>query len=218
MGFSFVWNDFADWYIEASKGQANPDLLVYVLESVLKLLHPFAPFVSEAIWQKMPWQKQNLIISAWPESQNDYKDKVGEFESLKELILSIRSTKTALGVGKIPAVATSQKLHEQFDLVKRLSQLESIELAEQGSGLRVAHPEFDVRLVIEQDAIDSYVTKLKEQQAEKQQYVQSIQKRHENKSYVENAPEAIVAESRARLEEAKRVLLVLDEQIQAIDQ
>jgi len=216
--YSFVWNDFADWYIEASKGQANLNLLVYVLESVLKSAHPFAPFVTEAIWQKMAWQKQNLIVSSWPDAAKAYENEAEEFESLKELILSIRSTKTALGVGKIPAVTTNQKLHEQFDLVKRLSQLESIELAEQGSGLRVAHPEFDVRLVIEQDAIDSYVTKLKEQQTEKQRYVQSIQKRLENKSYVENAPEAIVAESRARLDEAKRVLLVLDEQIQAIDQ
>ena len=146
------------------------------------------------------------------------KSEVGEFESLKELILSIRSTKTALGVGRIKATSTSQKLHEQIDLIKRLSQLDSLEVVEQGSGLRVAHAEYDVWLDIDQETIQSYVSKLKEQQAEKQQYVQSIEKRLQNNSYVDNAPTAIVEESRARLDEAKRVLLVLDEQIQAIDQ
>jgi valyl-tRNA synthetase len=216
--YSFVWNDFADWYIEASKGEANLDLLVHVLESVLKLIHPFAPFVSEAIWQKMPWQKQNLIISVWPEAETEYTQEVGEFEGLKELILSIRSAKTALAVGKVPAITTSQKLHEQSDLIKRLSQLESLEVVEQGSGLRVAHPEYDFYLDVDQESIQSYVSKLKEQQTEKQAYVKSIEKRLSNSSYVDNAPTEIVAESRTRLDEAKKVLLVLDEQIQAIDQ
>lgn len=216
--YSFVWNDFADWYIESSKGQANLDLLVHVLESVLKLVHPFAPFVSEAIWQKMAWQKQNLIISSWPEATTQYDKEVGEFESLKELILSIRSTKTAVGVGKAKAVTTSQQLHEQLDLIKRLSQLETFDVVEQGSGLRVAHPEYDVWLDVDQQTIEAYVSKLKEQQAEKQKYANSIEKRLSNKSYVYNAPAEIVEESRARLAEAKRVLLVLDEQIQAIDQ
>lgn len=216
--YSFVWNDFADWYIEASKGEAYLDLLVHVLESVLKLVHPFAPFVTEAIWQKMAWQKQNIIISAWPETSIAFESEVGEFESLKDLILAIRSTKTALGVGKIKAVTTSQKLHEQLDLIKRLSQLESLEVVEQGSGLRVAHPEYELYLDVDQDTIQSYVSKLQEQQAEKQKYVDSIEKRLSNKSYVDNAPAEIVADSQARLEEAKRVLLVLDEQIQAINQ
>ncbi len=216
--YSFVWNDFADWYIEASKGEANVDLLVYVLESVLKLVHPFAPFVSEAVWQKMPWQKQNLIISPWPEAKDSYSAEVGEFEGLKELILSIRSTKTALGVGKVKAVTSSKKLHEQSNLVNRLSQLESLELTEEGNGLRVAHPEYDLWLSVDTETIQSYVSKLKEQQSEKQQYVASIERRLSNKSYVDNAPAEIVADSQARLDEAKRVLLVLDEQIQAINQ
>lgn len=216
--YSFVWNDFADWYIEASKGEANLDLLVHVLEIVLELLHPFAPFVTEAIWQKMPWQKQNLIISAWPDTPSAFTDEVGEFESLKDLILAIRSAKTAVGVGKIAATTTSKKLHEQSHLIERLAQLKKLEVVEQGSGLRIAHPEYDLWLQVEPEAVQSYLAKLQQQQAEKQQYVDSIEKRLSNKSYVDNAPAEIVADSRARLDEAKRVLLVLDEQIQAIDQ
>jgi len=216
--YSFIWNDFADWYIEASKGEANLDLLVHVLQIVLQLVHPFAPYVSEAIWQKMPWQKQNLIVSAWPDTPSAFEGEVGEFESIKDLILAIRSTKTALGVGKIKALTTSKKLHEQSDLIKRLAQLENLEVVEQASGLRVAHPEYDLRLDVDQESIESYVAKLKQQQAEKQTYVDSIEKRLNNKSYVDNAPAEIVADSQARLDEAKRVLLVLDEQIQAINQ
>jgi len=54
--YSLLWNDLADWYLEASKDQGNIGVLVYALETVLQLAHPFAPFVTEAIWQNMPWQ------------------------------------------------------------------------------------------------------------------------------------------------------------------
>ncbi|HSX36564.1 MAG TPA: valine--tRNA ligase, partial [Patescibacteria group bacterium] len=53
--YHFVWDDVADWYIEASKGSPNKPLLAYVLEAVLTLAHPFAPFVTETIWQTLAW-------------------------------------------------------------------------------------------------------------------------------------------------------------------
>ncbi len=65
--YQVLWNDLADVYLEASKQSANVPLLVYFLETILKLTHPFAPFVSEQIWQHMAWQSRNLINSPWPD-------------------------------------------------------------------------------------------------------------------------------------------------------
>ncbi len=64
--YSLLWDEIADQYIEYSKEYLNTDMLVYSLETVLRLLHPFAPFVTEAIWQELPWTKTNLITEQWP--------------------------------------------------------------------------------------------------------------------------------------------------------
>ncbi len=74
--YSLLWNDFADIYIETSKQDANLALLVQSLETILKLAHPFAPFVTEAIWQNMTWQSANLIIAPWPEQGSAKFDHV----------------------------------------------------------------------------------------------------------------------------------------------
>lgn len=65
--YSFLWDDLADRYIEYSKQDLNADLLVYALETLLKLLHPIAPFVTEAIWANLSWRDGQLITEPWPE-------------------------------------------------------------------------------------------------------------------------------------------------------
>ena len=57
-----VWDDFADWYLEASKAAPNHGLLAYALETLLKLAHPFAPFITETIWQTLKWEGDSLLI------------------------------------------------------------------------------------------------------------------------------------------------------------
>ncbi|MBI2798023.1 valine--tRNA ligase [Candidatus Saccharibacteria bacterium] len=64
--YSLLWDDLADKYLEHSKSDLNPAVLVYGLETVLRLLHPFAPFVTETIWQQLPWTNSNLITEQWP--------------------------------------------------------------------------------------------------------------------------------------------------------
>src|SRR5206468_12998236 len=61
--YHFVWDDLADWYIEASKAQPNKPLLAFVLEAVLTLAHPFAPFVTETIWHTLAWEPDSLLAT-----------------------------------------------------------------------------------------------------------------------------------------------------------
>ncbi len=67
LAYALLWDDFADKYIESAKSNLNANLLIAGLEVILKLIHPFAPFVSEAIWQELPWHKSLLISESWPE-------------------------------------------------------------------------------------------------------------------------------------------------------
>lgn len=64
--YHLLWSEFADCYIEYAKQSLNPEVLTYVLEVILKLAHPFAPYVTEAIWQELTWTDTNLITEHWP--------------------------------------------------------------------------------------------------------------------------------------------------------
>lgn len=64
--YHLLWSEFADCYIEYAKQSLNPEVLTYVLDVILRLAHPFAPFVTEAIWQELPWTDSQLITERWP--------------------------------------------------------------------------------------------------------------------------------------------------------
>src|SRR5680860_417092 len=85
-----VWDDVADWYIESSKQQVNRSVLAWVLDTILKIAHPFAPFVTETVWQTLSWHNTLLITTKWPEPL-DYDDiAAAEFSRLKHLVTEAR--------------------------------------------------------------------------------------------------------------------------------
>src|SRR5690606_32576997 len=98
--YHFIWDDFADWYIEVSKTQYNASVLVYVLENILKLTHPFAPYVTETIWDTLKWEKTLLVNSDWPEIKAGDKKQTRDFEELKNIISEIRHLRTQLQLRK----------------------------------------------------------------------------------------------------------------------
>ncbi len=84
--YSLLWEDLADKYIEYSKQSLNAELLAYFLDTTLRLIHPFAPYISEAIWQKAMWTKSNLITEHWAKvihSPSTAKSKQFEIEIIK---------------------------------------------------------------------------------------------------------------------------------------
>ncbi len=103
--YNFIWDDFASWYIELSKVEiAKKDpcntqgVLVYVLDKILKLMHPFMPFVTEEIYQKLPCKKESsIVISNWPVNNkiNDI-EALNDIELLKEIIVSNRNIRNEM--------------------------------------------------------------------------------------------------------------------------
>ncbi len=79
--YSLLWDKFADRYIEYSKSELNPAMLATTLETILRLLHPIAPFVTEALWQELPWTDSQLITERWPNIILEHDDvKADKFE------------------------------------------------------------------------------------------------------------------------------------------
>lgn len=213
--YSLLWDDFADWYIEASKAETNLDVLVYGLEAILKLTHPFAPFVTEAIWQKMPWQKQNLVISSWPEPGYHFSE-AKNFDVIRELVSNIRNLKAELGLKQVTLLyANEPTIADNELLLERLGGVTKFQAVERGRGLALPGT-LRVWLDIDDEAVKSYAKQLRSQRNERADYVAKLEKQLKNAGYIKSAPSQIVQDTRDRLEQAKVLLSRLDEQLEGI--
>jgi len=215
--YHFVWHDFADWYIEASKVEANLPLLAYALESTLKLAHPFAPFVTETIWQTLNWQEGTLLAtSAWPATLPMDESSASKFQDLVDIISEARRIATALGAKK-PTLfyRSSPLLAENSELISRLGQLGAVSESTEakGQGIRLNKVGYDTWLDIDIATARSYIDRLIEQKSQRLSAIERLETRLSNPSYVKNAPEQIVAESTRQLEQEKALLAQVQEEI-----
>ena len=217
--YSLLWDDFADWYIEASKVEQNPNILYHGLTTILKLVHPVAPFVSEAIWDALPGTEGQLITAEWPEAVKAPREllaEAGKFEDVKGVVVAARAVMAEERLNKPVILTTSSQLVESAELIVRLSRAAQIKVVKTGQGiyLGTAAPAW-----IEADA-STVAKRRRHLQAErdaKQKYADGLDKQLGNKQFVKSAPEAVVADARRRRDEALMLVSKLDEQIGALD-
>lgn len=127
----FVWSELADWYIEAAKvrlrgtpdeKQAVAQTLAYTLERAVRLLHPFLPFVTEALWQELPHVGDSVMIAPWPEAGVRDQEAEAEFGALIDTIRAIRNARTEANIepGKwIAAEVYAGALAPSFEAARR---------------------------------------------------------------------------------------------------
>lgn len=212
--YHFVWDDFADWYLEVSKTSLNKSVLAYGLETILKLAHPFAPFVTETIWQTLKWEKDSLLItSEWPKARGVDETRAKDFEDVKTIVSEIRLIRSIVHVAEL----NLYHRHENFlvtnaELIKSLAKLQSVTDVRDGSGLHLTTTKYDGWLDIDQRTAHLFVEKLEEKKAEEEKLVAQLEARLANASYVKNAPKEVVDETKEQLTEAKeRLAIVSDE-------
>jgi valyl-tRNA synthetase len=205
--YHFVWDDFADWYIEASKAEENKPLLAFALESILKLAHPFAPFLTETIWQTLAWEHGTMLVtSTWPEIPAAAAERAAAFESVKEIVGEARAVMKAVNVPKTTLFFKDAPLVQaNAALITRLAHLDAVVEQEKG-GVQLTQTKADVRLDISEDVAQKYAAKLKEREASEAEAIKRLKSRLSNTSYVDHAPEAVVAQTREQLEDAKQRL------------
>lgn len=213
--YHFVWDDFADWYIEASKTEENLPLLAYALESILKIAHPFAPFVTETIWQTLAWIPDSLLAtSSWPTIPQANEKSASRFEEIKRIVSEAREIMRAVGVAnqtllyhKAPVIA------DNADLIGRLARLQDVQESPEPSGVQLTGSTYEVRLALSTDVATAYIAKLTDKQAQEEKAIAQFEARLANKSYVHNAPKEVVAQTRSQLEEAKARLMNIKAEI-----
>ncbi|MDR2344067.1 MAG: valine--tRNA ligase [Spirochaetaceae bacterium] len=232
--YDFFWNDFCDWYVEATKlstkqgDGAEKDraitVLLDVLAETLRLLHPFLPFVTEEIWGRLPVEARGggglLIVQPYPRSGGsslpDEKNE-GDFAFLQELVRAIRTLRSECTVApdkKLRASVAADGRYTSFiasnrELACLLAGLSELADASAGDSPRgavaLAGTDFEAFLFIA-EAVDMTVLKAKwTRELEKdRKFITSLRTKLGNENFLKNAPDALVGGEKQKLVEAEK--------------
>lgn len=213
-----VWDYVADWYIEASKVEQNIDMNAYVLDTILRLTHPFAPFLTETIWQALPWHDTILASETMPD-RLEYDDiAAAAFGRLKDLVSEARYVVSELPGNKRYGLLymDDSLVADNIELVKKLARVTSVEHVDQARGLRLAASGRDVWLDIDDETLYEHQANLEKRLAEERQHIRTLETRLANDNYVAKAPPALVEESRKTLREKQELITRLQNELQVV--
>ncbi|MDB5163838.1 MAG: valS [Candidatus Saccharibacteria bacterium] len=204
--YQFVWNDFADWYIETSKAEPNQPVLQFALTTILKLAHPFAPFVTETIWQELGWEGKGLLAASdWPHVVKGDIKQTKEFEEIQNIVREIRYILSSLQVPRAMfKYEQNAFFHKNIAVIMRLAGLKGI--AEFHHGLKLVETRHQLWLDIDELTVHNFAKQLTAKKTEAQASIKQLESRLKNKNYVAQAPAHIVDQTKAQLTEAKTSL------------
>ncbi len=218
----FTWGELADWYLEIAKVEGNKsDILNYILNTILKLWHPYMPFVTEQIWQEV-YGGESLMVEKYPvpgKRKKEGKEIVFIDTVLIPTIVKIRTIRAEYNIdpGKIINIeiqsdSSYKKLFDEYGLViERLGRSKRYVLkAESGSFvIGGSKTSFDLGGIVD---VEKERARIEKEIAVVEPYVISQKKKLENKSFVDNAPSAVVEAERKKLADAEQKLNSLHEQ------
>ena len=214
--YHFVWDDLADWYIEASKVELNPALLRHVLESTLIAAHPFAPFITEAIWRELELKPGHLLASELsPQLTRADSEQAKDFDEIIELVSFIRRVKSAATINKVSVSAKSVK--PPLELIGTLARVRAEESeSAQPKGVKFSTAGYDIWLDIDQAELKKAGGKLEDQVNSLKESIRRLESRLSNKNYVSNAPESLVEETKQTLDQEKARLTEVEQELKAL--
>lgn len=220
--YSTIWDKYADWFIESQKLFKNIPLLKSTLENILIMLHPFAPFVTEAIWQNLSWTEGMIIDEKWPSPLSYDAISAENYENLISTISEVRSTLQSLPDAhrgkKYPLLYGNDALIDDNSLlVKFLTRVPSISpLDDQPRGLRLPLPNRELYLDVPEKVVRDYRDAITERILAVGREVDQLNTRMMNPKYVERAPAGLVAETRRQLAEKQALIDRLKNQLDII--
>lgn len=200
--YQFTWSEFADSYVEIAKKQgAKEEILLYILERLLKLWHPFLPYVTEVIWQQFK-TKTLLLVETWPKAQGKIDGQaILYFDSVVEVISRLRELK-----------AENKIAPSEFPLCKIVSAevtFEHLQLIADLARVKLTDEDIDV----ESEKIhscDIYINLKKamsaKEKAELENYIKNLEEKLSNANFVSNAPKQVIEENQKKLADAKQKL------------
>ena len=249
--YEFTWNQFCDWYLELTKPVLNNDAsteaekrgtrhtLINVLESLLRLLHPLMPFITDTIWQRVVplsalkvEEGASIMVQAFPEVDAAKQDDkvLADIEWVKKFIVGIRNIRGEMDISpnkplnallKNVSDEDARRLDAAKAFLDKLSKLETVTILKDGEEAPASATalvgEMEILIpmagLIDKDAELARITKAMEK-IEKD--VSRTRGKLGNEKFVSNAPEAVIEKERAKLEEGEKALAKLKEQFETI--
>ena len=238
--YDFIWDTYCDWYIELTKARLYSEdasrkntalqVLVYVLDQTLRLLHPFMPFITEEIWQSLPQRQTALIVAQWPVSSEElnFATEEAHMESVMNAIRAIRNRRAEMNVPPSKKAtlyvltAAPQVFAQGEGFIQRLAYADKVELLEKEpenlNGL-VTCATADAKLYIpmgqlvdiakEQERIGKELEKARKNLA-------SLNGKLSNENFISRAPEAVVNAEREKAKKATDLIAALEESLAAL--
>lgn len=249
--YEFTWNQFCDWYLELTKPVLNNDAsteaekrgtrhtLINVLESLLRLLHPLMPFITDTIWQRVVplsalkvEEGASIMVQAFPEVDTAKQDDkvLADIEWVKKFIVGIRNIRGEMDISpnkplnallKNVSDEDARRLDAAKAFLDKLSKLETVTILKDGEEAPASATalvgEMEILIpmagLIDKDAELARITKAMEK-IEKD--VSRTRGKLGNEKFVSNAPEAVIEKERGKLEEGEKALAKLKEQFETI--
>lgn len=225
----FTWGDFADWYVEIHKVEKNDALLRHALDIILKLWHPFMPFVTEAIHQTFRFDASDfLMVAKWPTFLETPKEIADEnrFELIKELISEIRNVRAAYRIEPAQKMIVSVRggsektirdNEEIFKRLARISEVRSFDTDIPENSVLVQAGLLQVFLHLE-GIIDTAKERerFEKEKSEKAKYIASLEAKLSNANFVKRAKPEVVEAERAKLEDARKQLQDLEHHLSSL--
>ena len=238
--YDFVWDIYCDWYIEMTKARLFADdadrkqtaigVLVYVLDQILRLLHPYMPFITEEIWQSIPHEGEALISAQWPLVREDlsFKTECEQMESVMDAIRAIRNRRTEMNVppSKKAALyvltAKPQVFTEGEGFLQRLAYADAVELLkaepENLDGMVTINTS-DAKLFIPMGQlvdVEKEIARITKELEGQKKFLNGLEAKLSNEKFISRAPEAVVNAEREKAQKAKDLIAQLEQSLEAM--
>ena len=228
--YTFIWDEFCDWYIEMSKTRFNTDekvkvsyVLDYVFRDSLKLLHPFMPFVTEELYSHLVnYDNKDIIISSWPEkTKENYEKDVEYIEEIKNLIVQIRNVRTNMNIHpskKVQLIVVTdnkeveEKINQDEEFIKKLGFGSKIIIKNDETGIEanaICVSTGNIKIFMpfsELVDIEEEIKRLEGELAKLEKEVERSNKILSNQGFISKAPKAKIDEEKAKLEKYSKML------------
>ncbi|MDH0733994.1 valine--tRNA ligase [Pseudomonas sichuanensis] len=242
--YEFIWNQYCDWYLELSKpvlwdenapverARGTRRTLVRVLEVALRLAHPFMPFITEEIWQRIAplagIDGKTIMLQPWPEANESRIDAAaeGDIEWLKELMVGLRNIRAEMNIGpgkplplflKNANADDQRRLQENEALLKKLAKVESFTVLGERDEAPLSATALvgDLQVLVPMAGLidkDAELARLNKEIQRLQGEVQRVGGKLSNAAFVDKAPPAVIEKERAKLAESEQALANFTEQ------
>lgn len=238
--YSFLWEEYCDWYIEASKPRLQmknsrerltaQHVLSKVLAEAMQLLHPFMPYVTEAVWQELPHEGESIMISDWPQAEEQlfFPQEETAMTNLMQAIRSVRQVRSDLNVppgrkASLILVSDDAAIRARFadsaPFVQMLAGIGQFTIQEDkqnvpDTAVAAIFPGGELYLPLS-DLVDlqQEIARLEKEKAGLEQEVERVEKKLANESFINRAPEKVVQTERDKLVRYQEMLKTASERL-----